>query len=230
MNSRPWAAVLFDFGGTLDGDGIHWSRRFDSTFRSMELSYAPEALDDAFRASERVVNSDPAVKAMNLPAVIRYQCALMLRDLGHPTEAVADDAGRRLTLETRDYLGRNSAVLRLLKGRVKTGILSNFTGNLEIILREEGLLALVDSVFDSAVVGLRKPDPAFFRHALSSLGAAPGETAMVGDSVDMDLRPAGALGLSTVWIQGAIPRATDFRPDHTLENVREFPSLWGETI
>jgi FMN phosphatase YigB (HAD superfamily) len=44
---------------------------------------------------------------------------------------------------------------------------------------------------------LAKPDPAFFRHALAALGAAPEEAWMIGDDEAHDLAPARALGMGT---------------------------------
>ncbi len=214
-----WDGVLFDFGGTLDSDGIHWSRRFDQVFRTLGFTYADAALDAAFRCSEEAVTREPAVRSMNLPRAIRYQVDLMLPALGVNDPALAERAAEQLAAETRATLHRNGDALRLLTGRVRLGILSNFTGNLELILREEGLRPLVDAVFDSAVVGLRKPDPAFFLHALDLLGVAPGRAAMVGDSVDMDLLPARALGMTAMWVRGVPHRPTEFRPDHTVASA-----------
>ena len=151
----------------------------------------------------------------------------MLASLGEGGDAVAERATQILTRETRDFLVRNARVLESLRGRVRTGILSNFSGNLEVILGEEGLLALVDQVFDSGVVGIRKPDPEFFRHALRRLGASPDRSAMVGDSIEMDLRPARGVGLCAIWVRGAEPRETDFAPDFVLESVRDFPGIWA---
>jgi HAD superfamily hydrolase (TIGR01549 family) len=226
MTAPAWEAVLFDFGGTLDGDGIHWSRRFDAAFRELGLEYPPETLHPAFRAAEDLINADPGVAELSLPDSIHLEAGLMLRHLGFPDPELAEAAAAALTAETRDALRRNSQVLWAFKGRARLGILSNFTGNLERILVEEGLRPLVDGVFDSAVVGLRKPDPAFFLHALGRLGAHPERSLMVGDSVDMDLRPARALGMTTAWVEGPIRRETDFRPDLTLKTVRDLSSAW----
>ena len=225
MSARRAEAVLFDFGGTLDGDGIHWSRRFDAAFRRQGLDYPMPALDEAFRSSEKVVNSDPRVKTQDLAEAIHFQVELMLRDLGFPGADLARGASDDLLAETRGYLARNSAVLRALKGRVPIGILSNFTGNLERILEEEGLRPWIGGVFDSTVVGLRKPDPAFFEHALRALGADRSTTAMIGDSVEMDLLPAHGLGLATVWVRGHEPRETSFRPDLAVGSVTELVPL-----
>jgi len=58
---------------------------------------------------------------------------------------------------------------------------------------------LVSAVADSARLGFGKPDPRIFQAALKSLGAAPADAAMVGDSLEKDCAPAHALGLKTVW-------------------------------
>ena len=215
-----------DFGGTLDGDGIHWSHRFDRVFRRLGLEYTAEALQESFRSSEQVMNTHPSVREMDLPRTIEFQCGLMLQALGFPGDAERRSAADLLVEETREYLARNSRALGELHARARVGILSNFTGNLELIFREEGLTPLVDGIFDSTVVGLRKPDPAFFLHALDRIGGAPARSAMVGDSVDMDLRPARGLGLATVWVEGERPRRTDFDPDFTLRSISELPGIW----
>jgi FMN phosphatase YigB (HAD superfamily) len=198
-----WAAVLVDLGGTLDGDGEHWSHRFDRVFRELGLANPREELDEAFGVSEAALNADPAVSRLSLGESIELQTGIMLRRLGLYAPGLAGSAAARLIDEARAALAANGEVLGALRRHRRVGILSNFTGKLERIVRQEGLIDRVDAVFDSAVVGLRKPDPAFFVHALRSLEARPACSAMVGDSVDMDLRPARSLGLTTIWIEGA---------------------------
>lgn len=76
-----------------------------------------------------------------------------------------------------------------------------------------------------------KPAPAIFRRALASLGAAPGDVAMVGDDPFADLAPARALGLRTVFVLSgkyadasildALP--ADARPDHVIPSLAELP-------
>lgn len=51
----------------------------------------------------------------------------------------------------------------------------------------------------SADLGVRKPHPAIFEHALRGLGVGPEATAMVGDSLVADVGGASALGMVAVW-------------------------------
>ena len=87
---------------------------------------------------------------------------------------------------------------------VPIGVVSNAAGQVEAMLVTEGLCQVggggavpVRCVVDSHVVGVAKPDPAIFDHALPLLGVAAGERiASVGDPVFNDVRAADAAGLT----------------------------------
>ncbi len=51
----------------------------------------------------------------------------------------------------------------------------------------------------SADLGIRKPNPAIFLHALNSFGVAPQEAVMVGDSLSADVAGAKGLDMIAVW-------------------------------
>jgi HAD superfamily hydrolase (TIGR01458 family) len=53
-----------------------------------------------------------------------------------------------------------------------------------------------------------KPSPQFFRLALDSMDAVPGESAMIGDDILTDIGGAMALGM-----KGILVRTGKFRPD-----------------
>jgi putative hydrolase of the HAD superfamily len=61
------------------------------------------------------------------------------------------------------------------------------------------LLGLVHSVVESAVTGLRKPEPAFYDLALRDLGAEPQRTAFL-DDLGVNLKPARAMGMTTIKV------------------------------
>ena len=72
------------------------------------------------------------------------------------------------------------------------------------------------AVADSGRVGVTKPDPRLFRHALVSLGANSEPTWMVGDNFEADIRPAASLGMQTAWLAPPVARS----PDAGLPTVR----------
>jgi putative hydrolase of the HAD superfamily len=63
----------------------------------------------------------------------------------------------------------------------------------------DGLLHLFDLVVESSRVGVRKPDPRFYRHALEALGVAAEECVFL-DDLGVNLKPARALGMRTIKV------------------------------
>ena len=81
-------------------------------------------------------------------------------------------------------------------------LVSNFYGNIATVLREFGLDGIFQTIVESAVVGVRKPDPQIFTLGVEALGLRPEEVVVVGDSVDKDIIPAHNAGCQTVWFKG----------------------------
>jgi HAD superfamily hydrolase (TIGR01549 family) len=68
-------------------------------------------------------------------------------------------------------------------------------------LRELGFLDYFAprAIAVSADLGIRKPTPEIFLHALNGLGIPPEEAAMVGDSLRADIAGAKRLGIFAIW-------------------------------
>lgn len=75
------------------------------------------------------------------------------------------------------------------------GVVSNSTGNCQQLLTDMGLADYFDVIVDSAIVGVEKPHPDVFAHALQSLGIRPEEAVMVGDFYSLDVVGAQRAGL-----------------------------------
>ena len=88
---------------------------------------------------------------------------------------------------------------RLRAAGLLVGLAGNQNEQLEHWARSAGLP--VDIVTGSASLGVRKPDPAFFRGLVELAGADPGEIAYVGDRADNDAGPALAAGLVAVHLR-----------------------------
>ena len=84
---------------------------------------------------------------------------------------------------------------RLRAAGLVVGLVSNTNRDLGEVLDVFALRELVDGAVTSAQVGLFKPAPEIFAAALACVGAAAGETVMVGDSYRDDVEGALAAGL-----------------------------------
>ena len=76
-------------------------------------------------------------------------------------------------------------------------------------------------IVDSHVVGVAKPDPRIFEHALPCFpGIAPERIAYVGDSVTMDIGGARAAGLHPILLD-----PYDDHADADFERIRSLREL-----
>ena len=76
-------------------------------------------------------------------------------------------------------------------------ILSDQTDWLDLLDARQGFARHFDRVFNSFSHGLTKKDPAFFRLALTGLGAAPGATLFVDDNAG-NVERARSLGITAI--------------------------------
>jgi putative hydrolase of the HAD superfamily len=114
-------------------------------------------------------------------------------------------------------------VLEFLRTRgILIGLLSNSSRNLEEFVAHHGLLA--DAVLTSHVHGKTKPHETIFRALLARLDVAPGEAAMVGDTVEDDVEGALAIGMRAVLVdrEGRYPAVAG-----RLDDLRGLPAALG---
>jgi putative hydrolase of the HAD superfamily len=220
--------VLFDFFGTLVAYSP--SRTEQGYPRSHALLRAAECrLDyDAFLALWSEVSDALEVEAERTHrefSMRELADAFLLRALGTSPPALAEALVTTYLAEwnagVRDLDGA-AALLRRLAGRFTLGVVSN-TNDADLVrghLDRMGVLPLFARVVTSVELGMRKPSPAIFAHAVQALGAAPERCVYVGDTYDADYRGATGAGLLAFLID---PRARAPIPEaHRLESLLAF--------
>ncbi|MEO9185171.1 MAG: HAD family hydrolase [Kofleriaceae bacterium] len=89
---------------------------------------------------------------------------------------------------------------RLRRDGVRTAVVSNSEGRLAELLADIGIADAFEHVVDSGRLGIEKPDPRIFAHALALLEVAPDTSAVhVGDSWSADVAGALAAGWRAIW-------------------------------
>jgi HAD superfamily hydrolase (TIGR01509 family) len=198
MSGRP-SVLLFDFGGTLDSDGVAWKDRFFRIWTDEVEPVGREAFDRAFySADDELVGSVP--KDLSLSATIERLGHGLTARLGADT-AAADRASRRFAGETLAVLAGRGALLARLASTHRLAIVSNFYGNLLAACEEAGIRSHFSAAIDSADVGCVKPDPRIFQAALDALGARTEDAIFVGDSPGRDMAGARALGMQHILLR-----------------------------
>jgi len=100
-------------------------------------------------------------------------------------------------------------------------------------LGSHGLYELFDAVSISHAVGVSKPHPDIFRHALAQLGIEEKDydrAVMVGNNLARDIKGANELGMISVWLdwsprRSKVPADESEVPQHTIKTPLELLSL-----
>jgi len=195
---RP-RVLLFDFGGTLDAEGVPWKERFYRIACEEGLDLPQEEFDAAFYGAtdslEGTISRSAGFRE-TVEGVVEGLAARLAREntrLRKVGDRFAADSWRQL-LESAKLLAR-------LRERHAIGIVSNFYGNLQAVCDETGLSPSIGVAIDSTLIGCKKPDPKIFQAALDVLGAAPSDAVFIGDSLKRDMGGARAMGMRHVWLR-----------------------------
>jgi beta-phosphoglucomutase-like phosphatase (HAD superfamily) len=231
--------VLFDFGGTLDADGVAWKERFYAHYCAEGLKPPLDLFQSSFFAADDALigklppSTDLEGTVHGLVANLELELAHHAGDPNAVCRNGHGDFGRgkrvaaRFLSDASATFARNRPVLEALQKRYRLGVVSNFYGNLEAVCRGAGLAANFAALVDSQCVGAKKPDPAIFRAALERLRAKPDTTVFVGDSLRRDREGARRIGMRFIWMAPVSPKAAggnvpmDSAVEHTVTDLRD---------
>lgn len=246
--------IIFDYGGTLDTRGDHWSEVLWQGYEHFGIGVADDeevepgvsihkqAFRDAYVYGERALAVNPIVTPdFHFEDILREKLILELNFLagkklletgkddaekqaklgnfGKDSEAsseslflslsdseihqIAADMARYINSKTLELLHENKQVLEHLKQAGYPMVLvSNFYGNINQVLKDAGIDGYFKDVIESAVVGVRKPNPAIFALGVCALDLPASQVLVVGDTYGKDIIPAHKLGCHTLWIKG----------------------------
>jgi putative hydrolase of the HAD superfamily len=184
-------AVMFDFGGVISS----------SPFEAFARLETEHGLPPGFVRSVNATNPDDNAWAQLERGEIGVDAfglgwAAEARSLGHEVDGrkVLEGLGG----EIRPQM---VAAIKRCRTRYKTACLTNNFGSAESLVSEEvaAVYALFDAVFESRVLGVRKPDRRFYELACATVGVEPGEVVFL-DDLGVNLKPARALGMRTIKV------------------------------
>jgi len=200
-------AILFDMGGTLDGDGLHWLDRFAQVYAEAGLTVTRDALRAAFDAAEERASVDHDIVTADFETMVARHVRWQLEHLHLEEPRAERQIAASFVQPIRAVAQANSALLASLSHNgFLLGVVSNGCGNVDVLCRDFGFEPYLATVIDSRRVRFYKPDPAIFALAADRLGLPPSSILMVGDSFDRDIRPAKAVGMQTAWLEGPVRR------------------------
>ena len=200
--------IIFDYGGTLDSRGVHWSEVLWRGYQYASVPIDKETFRTAYVEGERALARERIILPQdNFHTLLRKKVALEISYL--PEQP--DDSTRDLWVDqiseycdnaARECINEALPMLEKLHERYPMMLVSNFYGNIDEVLRDYGIRHLFKGIIESAVVGVRKPNPTLFRLGVDALELEAGEVLVVGDSLRKDIEPAESLGCQVLWLKG----------------------------
>ena len=203
------AGYIFDYGGTLDTGGQHWGKVLWHAYQRQQVPVTEALFREAYVHAERTLGKNPIIQPdftfrRTLEEKVRieleYLCGKGIAEdqVADCQQRVVDDVYGLTKVQT----AHSCEVLLQLKEQYPMVLVSNFYGNIAVVLQEFGFDGLFQSIVESAVVGVRKPDPRIFSLGVEALELKAEEVVVVGDSMDKDIIPASKAGCKTVWFKG----------------------------
>ena len=221
-------AILFDFGGTLDNNGIDWFTRLQRLINQTGDPITRETFDlHGGRAAEGIDNL-PDTRTLSMSQLAHRLIQYTHDDITETTAAAPawnpPDIADAFIAESSENIRRNVDTLQQLSQRFRLGCISNNWGNTAGWCKEFDLDKLFEVMIDSTLVAAAKPDPRIFHAALNEMDLPPEECAYVGDRFDCDIKGAHAVGMTPIWITnsyyfGEVDNSVDPRRIKSLSDL-----------
>ncbi len=222
--------LLFDLDDTI----LSFSAAGDACWEILCAEYAPRLGDmvpadllAGINAVRRWYWSDPGRHQwgrMNMQEARRGIVRLAFEQLHLDAPQFADELADAFTCQreelVRPFPGAVETLQALHRQATRMVLITNGDARVQRTkINRFGLEPYFDPILIESEFGVGKPDPRPFLHALACLGAAPGETWMVGDDLEYDMRPALALGMGAVWVnfgRRELPVGCSITPTHIM--------------
>ncbi len=214
--------VFLDVGGPIYGDRPYYEGLF-AAIRERRTDASEDEYWAEFRACRRDQRG-PFTRRLTLRFLPEDEYEGVVargRELWrYPPESLQPDVKEALPALARDY---------------RLGVLANQERWIRDTMRRDGLDGYFDVWAVSAELGVEKPEPGIFEHALRQAGVGPERAVMVGDRLDNDIAAAKRVGLHTVWmLRGEAPDdPTDEQlavPDAAERTLGELPGVLRDLV
>ena len=213
--------IIFDYGGTIDTNGVHWGEFIREQYIKAGVEIDKELFREAYVHGERSLAKSPIIAPSDtFRTLLIKKMALQfdyLRSKAASTSFTKEKEEEVALLcynNVRKTLEQTRTIVERLHREYPLVLVTNFYGNMPVVLKEFGLEGLFKEIVESSVVGLRKPDPALFALGVKALNLPAEEILVVGDSYRKDIYPSSTLGCKTAWIKKVCWEEEPILPGH----------------
>jgi putative hydrolase of the HAD superfamily len=215
-------------------------------YRHTNIPVSKEEFRQSYVFAERALAKHPYIQPEhNFLDLLTIKCDLETQDLVNRGVWLVSDIERKKHSDAvanycyqyvLNVLEVSRPVIATLAEKYPLVLVSNFYGNIETILKDFHL-EYFQHIVESAVVGIRKPDPQIFQLGVDALRGITGKTAeelpahdilVVGDSYSKDILPATKIGCQTVWLKGIgwdNETVDETVPTHIIRHIKDLPEV-----
>ena len=203
MNKEQIKALYFDLDHTLWDFEANSALAFKSLFQEYDV-----ALDLQQFLAVYIPNNNVYWKLYRQGKIdketLRFERLKTVFDTlnYHATHALIDDLSDAYIQVLPEYNTLFDGAIELLTALQPHYALHVITNGFQDVqyfkMKNSGLLPFFETVTDSSSVGVKKPDPKIFEHALRVGQVAPSEAIMIGDNLEADIEGALATGMHAV--------------------------------
>lgn len=212
LNLNKVEGLIFDYGATIDSNGKHWAEVLWDAYVEVGVPVGKSEFRDAYVYGERYLVLHPVIQPdFTFKEVLISKTGLQIDWLienGFLSKEDGKTSEYSLAISKQCYnfarstIEKARPILDKLYERYPLVLVSNFYGNIGAVLKDFGLQKYFIEIVESAIVGVRKPDPAIFALGVKVLELPAGNVVVIGDSYKKDIAPAQSLGCQTIWIKG----------------------------
>ncbi len=219
--------IILDYGGTIDTNGIHWAEVIWEQYQKVRVEIDKQLFRETYVHGERTLARVPIVKPCDtFRTLLDKKIAIHQEYLdGKMSREQQKSIARGCYQKVLDTMQETRYVVEQLSKRYPMVLVTNFYGNMPVVLKEFALDKYFIKIVESSVVGLRKPDPALFSLGVEALSLEPQEIMVIGDSYRKDIFPSHTLGCLTAWLKGtgweAESPLPDAQPTATISSLAE---------
>jgi putative hydrolase of the HAD superfamily len=226
LASDSLVAVLFDLGGVLvhlDYDAI--AAEAAALAIELDARMLPRAEGRARRAIDARAGALGEATGTDATRVPDYFDDLL-------AAAGLEEAGRRLLVPRLRAHHRDHGLWRvpfveaagtlaaLRRAGLRLAVVSNADGRAAAVVEAAGLSAYFETIVDSHIEGVEKPDAEIFHRALTRIDAPAARSVFVGDILSIDVAGARNAGLRPILIDPASAYG-----DVAIERIEKLPEL-----
>jgi len=189
-------AALFDLFGTLVESPLYISPY------APFLRRIPESRGARSRAIEHIqCRASESIEELAAELSRRFEAPLYA-----PAEISRVKADLDRHIASYQPLPASIELLASIQGMgIATACVSNLAAPYRLVFSQNGIGQWIDHIVFSCEVGLIKPQPEIYAHALALLDVPAHRAVMVGDNLIDDVEGARAAGLHAVWVDASRP-------------------------